>query len=177
MLWLTKQQLKFANVAARRRMVNSLSQKPVTDPQVVEVLLDLLADADAEVRCVALTAIGKSEDKRRMEAVRQGLADADPSVRNAAILAAKRLKDESVTTSLVGILHDSDFGLRGSAAMVLEAMGWRPASPAEEISLHIARGQLQRAASLGVPAIAPLESLLNGGPVNLRPKAVDALSR
>jgi len=177
MLWLTKQQLKFANVVARRRLVHSICQKPVTDPQVVEVLLELLGDSDAEVRCVALTAIGKTEDTRRTEAVRRGLADADPSVRNAAILGAKRLKDDSLATNLASILQDPDFGLRASAAMVLDAIGWRPTSPAEEIRLHIARGQLQRAAAVGVPAIAPLEALLNHGPVNLRPKAVDALSR
>jgi len=177
MLWLTKQQLKFGNVAARRRLIHALCHKPVADPQVVKVLLDLLNDSDAEVRCVAMTAIGKSDDARRAEAVRRALADSDGSVRNAAILAAKRLKDESLAINLVPILQDADFGLRASAALVLEALGWRPASPAEEIRLLIARGQLQRAAVLGPTAIPALEAILNSGPVGLRPKAVDALGR
>lgn len=177
MLWFAKQQLKFRNVVTRRKAVHALCHRPVTDANVVDVLLTALGDPDAEVRCVAMTAIGKSDDSRRADAVRRMLADPDASVRNAAILATKRLRDPALASALSAVLQDIDFAVRGSAALALEALGWRPADDAEEIRLLIARGQLQRAAGFGVAAIAPLEQVLSTGPTTLRPKAVDALSR
>ena len=68
MLWLTKQQLKSRNAATRRAAVHALCRQPVIDARLVEVLLDLLADPDAEVRCVAMTALGKTDDPRRADA-------------------------------------------------------------------------------------------------------------
>lgn len=177
MHWFTKQLLKSRSVAARRRAVHELCGKLLTDPRAADLMLTYLEDRDAEVRCVALTAIGKSDDPRRAEAIRQTLTDADPSVRNAAILAAKRVRDEAVTAGVANLLKDPDQGVRGSAALMLETLGWRPANSAEELGWYIARGQLQRAATLGSAAIEPLELILNSGPVALRAKAVDALGR
>jgi HEAT repeat protein len=177
MLWFFRQKLKSRNVATRRKAAHDICRKPLPDANSVEALLTALKDADAEVRTVAMTGIGKSDDPRRGDAIRRCLNDADPSVRNAAILAAKRLKDPNLNTPLAGVLLDADYAVRASAAIALEALGWHPETPAQEIQIHIARGQLHRAAAFGDKAIASLEQVLNSGPVSLRAKAVDALSR
>jgi HEAT repeat protein len=177
MLWFKKQLLRSGPVATRRQAVHALCRPALIPSATVTALFTALDDPDAEVRCVAMTGIGKSEDPRRAEAVRRMLADPDASVRNAAILAAKRLKDPALGSALAPVLQDADFALRGSAAVALEAIGWHPTNDGEEIRLLIARGQLHRVATFGTVAIAPLEQLLATGPVALRPKAVDALSR
>lgn len=177
MLWFSKQLLRSGNATTRRKAIHALCRRPMLDANVVTVLLEALGDADPEVRCVAMTALGKTDDPRRVEAIRRLLSDPDSSVRNAAIIASKRVKDPGLASALAVILQDPDFALRGSVALALEALNWRPTNDTEEIRLLIARGQLQRAAGFGVAAIAPLEQVLSSGPAALRPKAVDALSR
>lgn len=177
MLWFTRHQLKSKNLDARRKAVEELCQSAAADSRAVQTLIGVMGDSDAEIRRMAITAIGKSEYERRAEPVRKALGDADPGVKKAAILAVKRLKDDSLLKLLPPLLLHTDFGVRGAAAHVLDNFKWTPPDEAQELAFVIAKGQLLRAASFGRKAVGPLEHILNTGPYHARVAAVDALSR
>lgn len=177
MLWFTKQQLKYKSPAARLQAVEELCAKATGDRRLLALLGELLSDPEPAIRRLALTAIGNSDDERRLEAITRGLVDADANVRRAAVLGAKRLSDSTHEPQLVRLLNDPDFGVRAAAAGALDGLKWKPKDQAEELTYLVAKGQLLRAAAMGSIAVPPLVAILEQAPYSMRIAAVEALGR
>ncbi len=72
MLWLIQRQLKSKNVASRRKAVERLCDAP--NPRALEALREAVDDEDAEVRRLAVTALGKLEVEERLRTAARSLA-------------------------------------------------------------------------------------------------------
>ena len=173
MLWLTQRRLKSKNTATRRKAAEVLCNAP--SPAPAGILREALEDEDAEVRRLAATALGKIEDNSRIEPLLFALHDRDADVQKTAIAGLRKATDERMAPALVPLLRNANAGVRASAAHVLESVGWRPASREDEIWLSVAKGQCSRAASFGMAALVPLETVIHSGPYSLCVSAVRAL--
>jgi HEAT repeat protein len=178
MLWLTLRQLKSKQAAARRRAAEALCQSPTS--RAFDALTTALAeDEDPDVRRHVATAIGKLEieEERRVEALLNGLRDQHPDVLKAVLAGLKNARDERVQPALVPLLHNTDPGVRGHASTMLYSRGWRPDTLTLRVNLYTARGDLDKAVALGVPAIPALERVIQTGSFHQRVAAVEALGR
>jgi HEAT repeat protein len=173
MLWLLDHQLKSRNPAARRSAVEQLCQAPPR--RALSSLRRALADADAEVRTLAATALGRLEDPRRLEPLLGALRDHDPQVVKAAILALRKIPDEQVTTSLAPLVRHADAGVRGHAAQALDSLGWCPPHQEDEIWFLVARGHFSKVVDFGAAAVPALEAALVGTSSSFGKGAVEAL--
>lgn len=145
-------------------------------PRALPALHHALGDEDVEVRRLAVTALTRLEDERRLEPLLAALHDRDPEVLRIAIGALKRFNEERVTAAIAPLIFNSDAGVRGRASQVLDFLGWKPTSEDEEIWYAVARNQLAHAATHGLAALPALECVLNGGPYNLRVAAIEAMA-
>ena len=175
MLWLTLRQLKSKSAPARRRAAEELCQSP--DPKAYDALVAALTDPDDEVRRLVTTALGKMEDDRRIDGLLAALRDRDPEVLKTALTGLKNSPDERIAPAMLTLLRHMDPGVRGYAATLLYGRGWRPEEKSDQISYHIARGELGKAALHGSAAIQSLETVIQTGAYNQRVAAVEALGK
>jgi HEAT repeat protein len=117
------------------------------------------------------------ESKERIDPLLNALLDRDTEVVLAAMRSLKQTKDERIQPSVTPLLSHENQAVRGSAALFLEQAGWIPPAGPEAIQFFIARGQMAKAAAVGVAAIPALEAALRTGPYNHRVAALEALAR
>src|SRR5947209_18587622 len=156
MLWLIQHQLRSNDVGIRRQAAEQLCQTP--QRRAFRLFRKLLQDQDSEVRSLAVTALGKIIDARRLEPVLEALRDPDPGVVKAATLALKKYPEDRVRTALAPLLRHADAGVRGHAAQVLEAVGWQPPNRDDEIWYLVAKGRFSQAVAFGAAALSALEA-------------------
>jgi HEAT repeat protein len=174
MFWLKQRQLSSKDAAVRRKAMQQICDSPT--PRALDALRNALDDDDAEVRRLAVVALSRLEDERRLDPLLVALRDRHPEVLKTAISALRRFNRERVLNALAPLIFNPDAGVRGHAAQVLDTMGWEPSNRDEEIWYAVSKSQLTRAAAFGIAALPALESVLLGGPYNLRVAAVEAIS-
>src|SRR5262249_15379492 len=114
MLWLTLRQLKSGGAGSRRKAAKELWRVP--HPRGLSALAAAgVSDEDPEVRQIAVSAIGRSQDPSRYETLLKALNDEHPDVIRSAMLALRRSTDERVIPALVPLLGHRDFSVRASA--------------------------------------------------------------
>jgi HEAT repeat protein len=172
-LWLVKFRLRATNPAHRRSAAQKLCAKPV--PQAIPLLTEALKDQDAEVRRLAVTALGMLDDDARIAPLLSALQDRDTEVQKAAITGTKRLTGAQSSAALVSILRTGDAAVKAHAARMLQWLGWQPSNREEEICFWAARGNFTRVADMGPDAIGPLESILATGSYSVSVGAIRAL--
>ena len=86
-------------------------------------LLELLKDADADLRMQAALALGEQRDVRAVGALIDALKDQDPNVRYHAIEALGKLKATEAADALAGIAESRDFFLSFAALDALAKIG------------------------------------------------------
>lgn len=93
------------------------------DPELADILMGLLGDADADVRLAVLEVLGNSSIYvRRNEALLTGLLDTDSRLRRVAVTAIwDGLEDERFVEPLIAVLRDEEPDIRWMAAA---ALGW-----------------------------------------------------
>jgi HEAT repeat protein len=111
-------------------------------PQVVEVLVDLLADERRPIRRLAATRLGESGDPAAVGPLVSVVRSREPpDVRAAAIRALARLGDRRASEVIASALRDRDAGLRQTAAEALYELR----DPAAESALRAALEDESRA--------------------------------
>ena len=173
MLWQILHQLKSKDSAVRRKAVEQLCLKP--NERAARVLGAVLNDSDADVRRLAATALGKLEDEQRFGVLLGALKDRDAGVLQAVIAALKKGPPGQVVMAVEPLLQHPDAGVRGQAAQTLDAIGWRPDEPEQEIWYRVAKGQFFQAAGFGAAALPALEAALQYSSSSMAAEAVEAL--
>ncbi|GGK70163.1 hypothetical protein Sme01_27900 [Sphaerisporangium melleum] len=115
-----------ADHALRAAAVAALGHAPPDDPAVRDVLTRAVADADSEIRAIALrAAVGAVADPGVRAAVLRCVADEDGEIRAAAAQAlAGAVHDPDVRTALIGLCADSeDKVLRAAVTALSKAAG------------------------------------------------------
>jgi HEAT repeat protein len=109
------QDLRSADVAVRRRAVQTLFEARPADPMVVTALADALSDADGEVRRAAARTLGVLGTPARdvIPRLEQTLRDSDTGVRRAAAFALQQLAPESEAyrQELIAAMRAGDGGV------------------------------------------------------------------
>ena len=176
MLWLTMRQLKSGNAKARKKAAHELWREPT--PRALGVLADAaLTDPDSEVRQVATSALGRLQVPERLDPLVRALHDRDPEVVKTAIFSLRRTKDEKVILGLIPMLRHPNFTVRTSAAQTIDTVRWTPGTKDERVWFCVAKGWFERAATLGVEAIAPLKLTAETATVSFAVRAVEALAK
>ncbi|MCX8091759.1 MAG: HEAT repeat domain-containing protein [Verrucomicrobiae bacterium] len=171
--WLLRRRLKARSPAVRRRAVAELRAR--ADADAVELLIEVLADAEPAVRAEAVAALAECRDERVLNALLGALRDADASVRLAAIAALQKLNDPAAVPPLVSLLLRGNPDEKWRAARALDAFHWRPQTETEEIEFSLALGEIARVSVFGAAAIKPLTDLLRHASYEKRVAAVNAL--
>jgi HEAT repeat protein len=146
------------------------------DPTVLDPLLSALGDADAAVRTLAVTTLGRLKDERAANPLVKALHDRAADVREAAAEALREIGDRRAMEPLVAALKDESSGVRWRAASALDSLGWSPADDTQKALQLVALGKLEKAAQLGQAAIAPLIVTLKTSVYYKRMQAVEALA-
>ena len=176
MLWLTLKQLKARSVDARRKAARELWREPVQGSWAA-LATAALNDSDPEVRQICVSALGRSQDPARIEALLKVLQDKNPDVIRSAMLALRRAGDERVLPMLVPLLHHEDFHVRSGAAQTIDTIAWVPKTRDERVWFYIAKGWFERAAGLGGEAVGALQLTVQTSPVSVAVRAVEALGK
>src|SRR5258708_2897680 len=165
MLWLTLRQLKSGGTMARRKAARELWRDP--NLRGLNALATaVLSDSDSEVRQIAASALGRSRDPGRFDALLKALGDRHPDVIRSAMLGLRRTTDERVIPALVPLLRHSDFSVRASAGQTIDTIPWIPKERDERIAFYVAKGWFERAAAAGVDAIPALQLTVETGQVS-----------
>ena len=174
MLWLTLRQLKSGSLASRRKAAKDLWREP--DARAVAGLAAaLVSDPDPEVRQICASALGRSADPARFEALLKALKDQNPDVIRSAMLGLRRSTDHQVLPALVPLLKHQDFAVRSTAAQTIDTIPWIPGSRDERIWFYAAKGWFERAAAAGTEAIEALQLTVQTAPVSVAVRVIDAL--
>ena len=83
------------------------------------LLIELLNDAEEEVRVAAAAALERLESFQDLQQIIQGLKSDKRGQRIKAIFAMENVKSADVFPHLIGLLKDSDADIRGAAIQVL----------------------------------------------------------
>lgn len=167
--------IDFARAECRLHAVRLLGS--FSDANVVEPLVESLADPNVNVRWGAAVALGKLGDVRAVAPLIDALADA--KVRRAATTSLGKLGDARAVEPLIGTLADVNASVRRAAVEALGRLG--DARAVEPLIEAIADADMRWAAAdaLGrigdTRAVGPLiEALANA---DMRWEAVEALSK
>ncbi len=176
MLWLTLRQLKSGTAGTRKKAARELWRDP--NPRALNALADaLLTDADAGVRQIAASALGRMQDPGRYEPLIRALQDKDPDVIRSATLGLRRATEERVILGLVPLLRHPNFNVRTSAAQAIDTIRWAPKEREERLWFMVAKGWFERAAAAGAEAIPALQMAVQTGPVSTAIRAIEALAK
>jgi HEAT repeat protein len=174
MIWWSKQQLKSKDQKSRLRAIEKLVAEGGT--KACEVLAEVLADGDPEVRKDMAAALGQLGEESGVEPLAAALRDPHENVRAAAAKALGRIRSPQGVHSLVSALQDTASVVRWSAAKSLDEIGWQPADGGERAMHLVALGKYEMAASVGAAAIDAISLILRNGRYQERHSAVQALS-
>ena len=105
-------------------------QRQHNDPAVVPPLRAALRDADACVRRVAGSFLGRVDHPNAAAALLEALTDANEDTRVIAALGLGLSENESATQPLIAALRDNSAAVRRSAAWALGSLEARPAHDA-----------------------------------------------
>lgn len=144
-------------------------------------LLELLKDADADLRMQAALALGEQRDVRAVGALIEALKDQDPNVRYHAIEALGKLKATEAADALADIAESRDFFLSFAALDALAKIGDPKIAPR---IVPLLNDDLLRDPAVNLlgqlgdeTAVAPLTAVLNtpNGPTDAIAHALAAL--
>ena len=172
-LWLAKRQLAAKSVRTRLRAVQKLRQGGDAAP--FDLFLIALRDSSPQVRSEAAAALGELKSREAVPFLLKAIHDSLPEVQEAVVQALKRIGDSGATGALVEALMSGSASVQWVAAQTLKSFGWQPSTPAEELRMCIASGDLARAASFGPDAVAPLTKVLKEGSYQQRVMAANVL--
>ena len=175
MLWWTHQKLRASNPQARLAVVQQLAFEG--EAKSVGLLLLVLKDKDADVRCAAAKALVAFKDRRAAGPLIEMLKDIEPLARAAAAESLGRLGEPLAIDRLVPLLRDQDQIVRAVAARSLHRLGWRPATDSQKIQQILAIGNLQMLLTIGSEAVEPLLEMMRYGPPNKQLAAVKTLGQ
>ena len=99
----------------------------------------LLLEDKKEVRIKVAWALGKIADPRSVEVLVKSLNDTEWEVRRNAVRALGELMALEEMSSLVKMLEDIHWEVRAEAVVVLEYLGWVPATKKERVLILIAK--------------------------------------
>lgn len=88
------------------------------------------------------------------------LKDADEHVREVAAEALGQIASAQAVEPLLAALNDIDKGVRTAAARSLSTLGWQPGRDVTGATYWIAMREWEKAAEIGMPAVAPLIAAL-----------------
>ena len=148
------------NTLSSALKVLAMSNVPMTAP-----LVELLGDADADLRIQAALALGEQQDPEAVEALVQTLQDPDANVRFHAIEALGRLRATDAVDALAAIVESGDVYLAFAAIDALALINDRRV--AQRLAPLLGHADLRDAvaAALGVlgdeEAVTPLIETLN----------------
>ena len=158
------------------RIAASEALEKMDDPQVVELLINALAEGQETIRAGAARTMGKIGDARAIEPLGVALRDPDGEVCWAAAEALQKIEHPRVVLTLIVALREGNPQTRESAAKALEQSGV-PLDPAVEAWSAVALGQWEKAVSLGEHAVEPLSAALRDGAQRTRQDAAEALGK
>jgi len=143
--------------------VLSMSDVPITGP-----LLELLSDADADLRIQAALALGEQQDSAAIEPLMRALGDSNPNVQFHVVEALGRLRASDAVDALADIVESGDLYLAYAAIDALALINDRRVAP--RLAPLLATPELRDtvAAALGMlgddAAVTPLVETLNAHP-------------
>ncbi len=172
-LWLTKWRLAARSDQTRLRAVQRLRQ--TGNPAVLDLLATALRDKSVPVRVAAAAAVGELKSRQGVPVLLAAINDAAPEVQGAILQALKRIGHSEAKEPLVEVLLKGELTAQGVAAHALNALGWEPRTPEEELHYYVAIGELERAAALGPAADPLLARLLRSGSYPQRVAAANVL--
>jgi len=117
-------------------------------------LISALNDEYPVLRFLAAEVLGKLRDPQSVEPLLHLLDDRNPDVCRAAIRALEQIGDAHVCSLLVQKLCDKHFIIKQAAKAALVQLGWKPASPSEQILAMIVQEKFE-------PTILPGDQELN----------------
>jgi HEAT repeat protein len=135
----------------------------------------VLTDTDPEVRRVCASAIGRSQDPGRLDALLKTLHDKDSDVLRSAMLGLRRATDERVIPGLLPLLRHQDFIVRTTAAQTIDTIPWVPKDREERVWFYVAKGWFERSSAAGADAISALQLCAQTSPVSVAIRGVEAL--
>ena len=147
------------------------------DRRAVEPLLQALGDPERNVRLGAAWSLEKLADPRSFGAMVGALADDHWMMRQAAVQTLGTLGDRRAVEPLVAALGDRMAAIPPLAAKALDAMGWRPRTPAERAASLVAREKWDDAVKEGAAAVGPLLGAMKNRAELRRASAAAALAR
>jgi HEAT repeat protein len=153
-----------------------------TDVDVVDTLVDVLGETDAELRAYAALLLGHRHDQRAVNALLSALDDADANVRFHVVESLGRLEAREAAERLVAIAEAADFFLAFPALSALARVGDGRVAPRLVPLLAVPILSEAAAEALGQlgshDAIAPLLGMLDGAdpPVGAVVSAIDRLA-
>jgi HEAT repeat protein len=140
----------------------------------VEPLIAALKHRNGFLRERAARALGRIGDARAIEPLIGILDDTYDFVHEAAAVALVQF-GASALEPLMAALNDRDTDTRRTAAGTLDRLGWSPGANEAGAAYWVAKGELDKAAQIGAPAVGPLVSALEDQDKDIRKVAVHAL--
>jgi HEAT repeat protein len=147
----------------------------IGDGRALGPLSAKLKDVDSYVRKAAICALEKTSGASAVEPLIAAVTDSDAGVRKEAMDALGRIGDARAVEPLVAALRDSSPGGRSSAAKALDKLAWRPTQDESGAAYWIIKGEWDKCAVIGAPAVAQLVGLLKCGEWSPRKGAAGAL--
>lgn len=146
--------------------------------EAVKILISTLKDENASARQDAAKALGGRQDTRSIDALLIALQDSYSGTRRHAADSLGLTKDMRVVEPLITALRDFDSDVRKSAATALNSIGWKFENQDvnDQAWYYFACQQWDMCTRLGPHSVEPFNVALRDRDVNLRRKAVIALS-
>lgn len=152
-------------------------------PAAVDPLIKALSDKDADVRRVALEALGKIGDSRSVPHILKSLKSRDKEMRLSAIRALGNMKDEATSRALIEFLKDvspEDLDLR---KFIIHRLGELEAEEAVDSILELLGDEVMESycvralSKIGEKAVPRLLERLKGDDLHRANLACQALGR
>jgi FOG: HEAT repeat len=116
--------LEHARPTRRVRAASELAERTgVEAKEAVDALLRHLSDPEPEVRAVVVDALGKLDDPRANEPLRERLYDDSTEVRGLTVSALVSLKDFAALPEIIRLLDDEDWTIRAWTASEMVRLG------------------------------------------------------
>lgn len=120
--------------ASHTRLLAVQTLAQIREPGVIQPLMQILRDPDAQVRAAALLAIGHTRDRQIPGILIAALDDSSAAVRQVAVaelgFRADLLPDYDLVSLIHPLLLDADPGVAQQAAIALGRLGTNPAASA-----------------------------------------------
>lgn len=176
MQWWTLKQLRSRNARTRLSAVEKLGLEG--EVALIEPLIELLSDSDAQVRTAAADGLARIKSEEPLSALAARLAkEPEPEVRRAIVKAFAAIASPKGIPALVTTLGDPAGEVGWQAARALQSLNWEPANDTERAAWHLAVSQFDDAISYGAAAVEPLTRLISSTAFQRCIRVVEALAR